>query len=174
MRLFIGIRLNSSVRTALAKEADSLRAHMRGNFSIPSNYHITLVFLGGHEADELPAIRAAVTEVAARAPFDIGVGGLGSFRKGGRAVMWAGVERAPELVALQAALVSALHARGVAFADEGTYTPHITLARQCEVMPLPKGAEGLKQCVDAVTLFESGRVDGELRYTPRFTAELKR
>ena len=41
MRLFIGIALDDALRVQLRREAEALRAHMRGNFSLPANYHVT-------------------------------------------------------------------------------------------------------------------------------------
>ena len=166
MRLFIGIALDGALRAQLKRESDALRAHMRGNFSPPYNYHVTLAFLGQHEADEIPAISAAMDAAAACGRFDFGVGGLGSFKKGSRQIVWVGVERAGALCTLQKKLCAELRARGVAFNDEGAYRPHITLARQCELAPLPAGSVNYRQRAYAITLFESARVDGELRYTP--------
>ena len=82
MRLFIGIALDDALRVQLRREAEALRAYMRGNFSLPANYHVTLAFLGQHEESEIPAIRAAIDAASARRQFDIGIGGLGSFQKG--------------------------------------------------------------------------------------------
>ena len=81
MRLFIGIALDDALRVQLRREAEALLAHMRGNFSLPANYHVTLAFLGQHEESEIPAIRAAIDAASARCQFDIGIGGLGSFKK---------------------------------------------------------------------------------------------
>lgn len=172
MRLFIGIELDEKLRALLAREAQALCARMRGSFSKPCNYHITLAFLGMHGPGELAAIRAALDEASARAELSVRVGGLGSFRKGNRQIVWAGVERSRELTQAQAALTAALRARGVAFADEGEYRPHITLARQCELVPL--GDPGWRRTLRAqhITLFESARREGELRYTPLARARL--
>ena len=69
MRLFIGIALDDALRVQLRREAEALRAHMRGNFSLPANYHVTLAFLGQHEESEIPAIRAAIDAASARCPW---------------------------------------------------------------------------------------------------------
>ena len=172
MRLFIGIELDGQLRARLAHEAGRLSARLRGSFSATANYHITLAFLGGHGPEELAAIRAAMDEACARPPFEVRVGGLGSFRKGNRQIVWAGVEKSPELAELQGALADALRARGVAFADEGEYRPHITLARQCELAALPHLEWRRALSVERIALFESARREGELRYTPLEYARL--
>ena len=172
MRLFIGIELDGQLRARLAHEAGQLSARLRGGFSATANYHITLAFLGGHGPEELAAIRAAMDEACARPPFDVRVGGLGSFRKGNRQIVWAGVEKSPELAELQGALADALRARGVAFVDEGEYRPHITLARQCELASLPHLEWRRALSVERIALFESARREGELRYTPLEYARL--
>ena len=173
MRLFIGIALDDALRVQLRWEAEALRAHMRGNFSLPANYHVTLAFLGQHEESEIPAIRAAIDAASARCQFDIGIGGLGSFKNGNRQIVWAGVNHSNELCDMQRRMCAELRARGISFNDEGAYRPHITLARQCEILPLPGGTVNYRQRVRAVTLFESARREGELRYTPLEKAALR-
>ena len=167
MRLFIGIALSPDVRALLKREADELSAYMRGKFSLESNYHVTLAFLGQHEEDELPRIRAAMDAAAAGyGPFDIRIGGIGAFKKGNRQIVWAGVKPCKELQNLQSSLCRELRAREIAFSDEGAYRPHITLARQCDIVPLPDGAAHANQHVGEIVLFESARREGILRYTP--------
>lgn len=172
MRLFIGIALDDALRAQLGREAEGLRAHMRGNFSLPDNYHVTLAFLGQHEENEIPRISDAMNAAAARRQFDFGVGGLGCFKKGNRQIVWAGVRHADALLDMQSRLCHELRARAIAFNDEGMYRPHITLARQCEIMPLPSGSVNYRQRAYAITLFESARRDGVLRYTPLKKASL--
>ena len=74
---------------------------------------------------------------------------------------------------MQRQMCAELRARGISFNDEGAYRPHITLARQCEILPLPGGTVNYRQRVRAVTLFESARREGELRYTPLEKAALR-
>ena len=175
MRLFIGIALSSDVRAQLKREADDLRTYMRGNFSLESNYHVTLAFLGQHEEDELPRIRAAQDAAVARqSPFDIRIGDIGAFKKGNRQIVWAGVKPCERLMTLHSSLCCELRARNIAFSDEGVYRPHITLARQCDIVPLPAGAVRSIQHVGEIMLFESARRDGILRYTPLNRARLMR
>lgn len=173
MRLFIGIELEDSLRARLARLSAELQRGMRGSFSLADNYHITLVFLGQQDPDDLPAIRRAMEAAAARPALQLTLGGVGSFRKGNRAIVWQGVRLSDELAGLQRELARRLKGEGIAF-DDGPYTPHITLARQCELAPLP-GPEGgvhARMHVGRMTLFESARVDGVLRYTPLYSAAL--
>ena len=88
---------------------------------------------------------------------------MGVFR-GGR-VVWAGLEPSERLMSLQAALNESL--TGMGFDDpEEPYTPHITVGRGLRLIaPLPAVRKVSFEAV-RVTLFESARVDGALRYVP--------
>jgi 2'-5' RNA ligase len=65
LRLFLALQLPSGVIAALAGwQARELRA---GRVVPPGNLHITLAFLGGRPAGELPAVLRALEESAAEA-----------------------------------------------------------------------------------------------------------
>jgi 2'-5' RNA ligase len=123
--------------------------------------HLTLRFFADLPADLLPAaVEAAGAACAPRAPFDLEVRGLGRFpARGPLRVVWAGLGEGREaLVALAAALVGELEARGFA-ADERPFAPHLTLARARD----PRGSGDAARAVAALTpstgAFGSQRVD---------------
>lgn len=172
-RLFIGIALSEDVRAALTRDAELLQRSMRGNFSRPDNYHITLAFLGMRADAELPALRRALDGAAALEPFALELAGLGRFGRGARWIVWRGVAPGAPLEALYRGVCAQLRAQGVAF-DAGEFNAHITLARQCTPARLPGPGELARASisVERITLFESARVDGVLRYTPLYSRAL--
>lgn len=172
-RLFIGIQLSAEVRAGLERDAALLKERMRGNFSRSDNYHITLVFLGGRTDDELPALRRALDGAATFKPFELELAGMGRFSRGTRWIVWRGVAPDAPLAALYRAVCGQLRAQGVAF-DAGAFNAHITLARQCTPAPLPAPGELSRGriAVGRITMFESARVDGVLRYTPLYSRAL--
>lgn len=126
MRLFVGI--------ALAPEAAEVLLRVRERFaplagdlrwSEPQSWHLTLEFLGAATEEQAACLMEKLAAVrAARVP--VRIAGLGFFERAG--VFWAGVELAPELLALQQKVGAGT--RGCGFLPEDrAYSPHITLAR---------------------------------------------
>jgi RNA 2',3'-cyclic 3'-phosphodiesterase len=126
VRLFIGIHCSGlpALRQAL-DELVAVRPDAGFRVAPPGNLHITLKFLGAMSPHLIPELMAAMTHVAAQtAPLTLQLRGAGCFPT----ALWAGVEPAPALCGLAAALGREMSALG--FAEETKpYTPHITLAR---------------------------------------------
>lgn len=90
----------------------------------PDQMHVTLHFIG--EADIKP-LHGALSEIEHPA-FTITIASIGQFKGAGGAVLWAGVNRNPELASLHAMVGRKLASTG--FKPESrSYKPHITLAR---------------------------------------------
>lgn len=107
------------------------------------NMHITLRFIG--EIDE--GVAADVDDALAHFsadPINVAVRGVGHFESRGRVrSLWAGVERVPALVELQARVELACQRAGLA--PEGRkFHPHITLAR-CQASRVERVADFLSE-----------------------------
>lgn len=175
MRLFLGIELPPAWRRALAQGAEALgRAGVQGRFTLPDNYHLTLVFLG--ETDRRTEAEAALRQTGG-ASFPLRTALPGCFPRKGGDIWWLGVEPTPGLLAVQRRLEGALRASGFSL-EERPYRPHITLARKVRspagLAPLtaPGLFPALEYRVDRLTLFSSQRVDGVLRYLPLYRVSL--
>lgn len=172
MRLFLGIELPARWRQALARSAVRLEAAgVRASFTLPSNYHLTLVFLG--ETDRKEAVLSALRRTEG-APFPLRSACPGRFAKKGGDIWWLGVEPVPGLLALQQSLEVQLRSAGFPL-EERPYRPHITLARRVKSPPelLEQAAIPPQQAlIRQVTLFSSERVDGVLRYLPLYRQRL--
>lgn len=129
-RCFVAAPLDISVRTALeqARRPWLARPDLEGlRWTEPASWHLTLAFLGDVEASAVPAIAAAVGEVAGRhGPLRLQAGGVSGFPVPARArVAWYGIDD-PEsrLGNLARDLGAALQ---VEVGDP--FRPHVTLAR---------------------------------------------
>lgn len=175
MRLFLGIELPPVWRRALSQGADALqRAGVRGKFTLPDNYHLTLVFLG--ETQRQRAAEAALRQ-ADSFPFPLRSASPGCFPRKGGDIWWLGVDHTPGLLAVQRRLEAALRASGFS-PEERPYRPHITLARKVyspaglEPLTAPGLFPPLEFPVNQLTLFSSQRVNGVLRYLPLYRVRL--
>jgi RNA 2',3'-cyclic 3'-phosphodiesterase len=149
-RLFTAIEIPESLRLRLSL----LRGPLSGAKWVDAeNMHITLRFAGDIDERTADEFAAELAEFAA-APFEVSITGAGAF--GGRdpRVLWAGVEKSPELDALYRANERAARAAGLE-ADTRAFKPHVTLARM----------RGVRQSAVARFLEENG----DLRLEP-FTA----
>ncbi|MEL7608761.1 MAG: RNA 2',3'-cyclic phosphodiesterase [Bacillota bacterium] len=166
MRLFIGIALPDNVQRELVRVQQALKdGGSVGRWVPEGNHHITLQFLG--ETDALAfaadAMRQAVRSIR---PFSLHLSGLDRFDRGIAIALVDG--DIGELNALHESLSSELSDRGFA-RDYKRFSPHITLARAFE--PGASGAlesavlkPGASFLVNAVHLFESRRIDTQMRY----------
>lgn len=153
MRLFVGLELQRDLRERLALLSGAGIAGAK--WVPPTNYHLTLRFIGetpGHRAEDIDLALAALR---ARG-FSLTLAGVGTFAKGGRSTaLWVGVERNAQLDHLQNKIETALQRCGHP-PEKRRFQPHVTLAR------LDNVAEGkLVSYVQAHNLFRAGPVPVE-------------
>jgi 2'-5' RNA ligase len=146
IRAFIAVEIDDSVKEQLVAMQIKLRqAGAEVAWVRPEAMHLTLKFLGDIPEDGVPALGAALGEIAARhAPFRITAIGLSAFPRVDRPrVVWAGItDGARELTALAEEIEAALEALGYPRSDK-PFQPHLTLGRV-------KGGEHLDRLARAV------------------------
>jgi 2'-5' RNA ligase len=161
IRLFAGIELPADARTAIEVGTAPLRTTIPGFRWVPAeNLHLTLVFLGWAEPDDVDPIRAALeASVTPVGSFTARLGPTGRFPERGKArVLWVGFTAGADALADLAARARA----GVAdrITDDRPFRPHITIARAKPPVRLTTAALAVPSLdndvdVEAVTLFRS-------------------
>jgi len=164
-RLFIGVGFSDEFIKAteiwvkkIKKSADQKETALK--WALPTNYHVTLVFLGDTLIDQIPVIEEKMREAArAHSAFKIKVRGIGGFPTVNQArVIYLGVQRSQAILDLQSDL------EGKLLTDdkiEHDYVPHLTLARlrnpkSCRDLLSPFGGIDLgKQSVSSIRLYSS-------------------
>ena len=188
-RLFIAIPIPNQASSEIAALVERVRAE-----GVPGGgrdvrwvrldgLHLTLRFLGPTLDERLGQATEAVRAAAATAtPFDISIGGAGTFPPAGRPrALWLGLrEGETELTALARSVDETLTLAGWEL-DLRPYRPHLTLARSDGV---PAGSAIGDRLVSAaadldvrfraesVGLFESLTGGGPARYVPLEMARL--
>lgn len=169
MRVFVGIELSEEMRHACVQTMQALECAVQGKWTLESNLHLTLAFIGEAEAAQLPVIEEILREATKRfAPPRLALSQPGVFAKKRNAILYAGVKSDVPLAPMHDFLITALQSAGLP-ADPGPFTPHVTLARKAEIQgEIP--ASPLKEAAFTpayLTLFESARDEKEvLRYMP--------
>ncbi len=133
LRTFIAIDPGKAIRDKLVALQETLaRAGTEVKWVEPDNLHVTLLFLGEVNANDVPAVCQVVAEsVADQAAFALSIETTGCFPNPRRPrVLWAGVgQGAPEVCAVHDALERPLLDLGCYRREDRKYTPHITLGR---------------------------------------------
>ncbi len=136
MRLFVAIDIPAEIKDALRCFMDRLRPTAKIGWSPADNLHITTKFIGEWPEPRVEEMKRTLTSVPVKGAIEITVKGLGWFPNARRPrVFWAGVEGGEPLQALARATGDAVALLGVPI-EERTYSPHLTLARVSESVPL--------------------------------------
>ena len=152
MRLFTGFDLPAEVVRNLDGLLERLRPAARIKWSPPANLHVTTRFIGEWPAELLPDLRAALGGLPSHPPIPIRIRKLGFFpNPHSPRVFWVGVEASPDLAALASEIDRAIDPLGLK--PEGRpFSPHLTLARIKEPVPLQK----LRETIAALPSLDFG------------------
>jgi 2'-5' RNA ligase len=138
---FFAIPIPNDLKVQLAEGLASLKKDWPDvQWVHPEDYHLTLRFLGGLQAE---ATTRLLTDVEGQAvtfdPFTLNLQGISSFPpRRDRGVLWISLgSLAPAMMALQERLELAVQALGFE-ADTRSFTPHLTIGRfkSCDTEPL--------------------------------------
>ena len=125
MRLFVGLAVPPALRDALSL----MRGGLEGaRWVAPSDYHLTLRFLGEVAPPDARALQDALADLAGY-PFDLEIAGFGAFGDGGPGSLHLGVRPSDPLRRLRSSMDEAVRAAGLGPPDARRYSPHVTLAR---------------------------------------------
>jgi RNA 2',3'-cyclic 3'-phosphodiesterase len=158
MRLFTAIDIPDDVLGNLTALLDRLGPAARIKWSPPANLHITTKFIGEWPEERLPELKRALAGIAPRPPIAIRIRQVGFFpNPHSPRVFWAGIEAPAGLTSLARETDQATAALGVA-SEQRVFSPHLTLARIREPVPLQKLQEAIAG-LDSLDFgsFEAGR-----------------
>jgi 2'-5' RNA ligase len=181
MRVFFAVEFPDSVKQYLfTVQQEVKKASRSGNFTLPDNFHLTLRFIGEAGPESRKLLKQAMSAAACRMkPFQIALQGLGSFPRGGRHILWVGIDGSPELEDVYSCLEEELAVRGVPREGKG-YTPHITLGREVALentfsdVAAAGSVKNLTVPVSRISLMQSTRINGRLRYIPLHVCEFSK
>ena len=170
IRAFVALELPLTLRAALARTADGLRASVPNiRWTDPEHIHLTLRFLGWTTRERLGVLEARLGALAsATPPLASRVSGLGLFPPTGRVrVLWVGASLPAEGLKLQAACEEAAVASGFP-PERRDFKAHLTLGRWRDPSPRPRlpAADLGEVVLDRLVLFRSELRPGGAEYSP--------
>jgi 2'-5' RNA ligase len=172
MRLFVSVNFDEEVRKKFLALREAIRAQaLKGSFSAPENFHLTLAFLGETRAESLPAIRGAVEAIRA-GPFELSFTHSGCFTHNRKELWWVGVKDGEKgfssLMDIRRQLCEGLRAAALAF-DDRPFNAHITLGREIKHnQPLSLPGVNITVPVRRISLMKSEHIERRLVYTELF------
>jgi RNA 2',3'-cyclic 3'-phosphodiesterase len=131
LRAFVALRLDAAVDSAIAEMTQQLQSSNDGvRWVRPSNFHLTLFFLGPAVPHErIAPVAGALEAIAADTlPFDVEARGTGAFPSLARPrVIWVGLH-SPDLMRLATRVIEAAARCGFK-SERPDYSPHLTIGR---------------------------------------------
>lgn len=176
MRTFIAIELDKLIKEYLWEQLQSIKEYIsKGNFTSQENFHLTLNFLGEVTPNQIDILKEAINSVAINLqPFTLKLDRLGQFCRGNTHILWVGTNKSTKLEAIFNSLKNTLESYGFLMEKRGL-NPHITLGREVvlkvnfEQLYHKIDIQPKEVCVDKISLMESTRIDGKLKYIPIYT-----
>ena len=169
MRLFIAVNFSEDIKGRILKIQDQLRSQaLKGSFTRPENFHITLAFLGETPEERLQDLFRIIEDIHSP-PFDISFNCTGCFTHSRKELWWIGAERnsqgIPLLQALHARLTGRLEEENFPV-DKRPFNAHITLAREIKhTAPIVLDRPEIVIRVSRISLMKSEHIRGVLTYT---------
>jgi RNA 2',3'-cyclic 3'-phosphodiesterase len=127
-RVFFALWPSPAIAQRLGEEARQAASRLGGRATRPETIHLTLAFLGNLPEARLPDLLAAAATVRASS-FSLTIDHAGLWPR--QRLLWAGVQAAEPLSALQGLVLEALAFAG--FRPDGEprmFRPHLTLVRR--------------------------------------------
>ena len=158
LRAFIAIELPRDFIGEVADIARQLRAAVPGRYVPRENYHVTLAFLGDIAASQIDEIANCMDASLSKVekPIRLKPDGIGKFGKSKNAMLWLGLNKAPEMMDLALRLRDNLAQEGISF-DDKSFLPHITLAHHAQIPDIELPALVFPESVyaDRMVLYKS-------------------
>jgi 2'-5' RNA ligase len=129
MRIFIGIDLDSDVRTRIERFLEGVEGFApEARWVRPESLHVTLKFIGEQPPERVEAITERLRRVES-SRFEIRIRGYGFFPTANAPrVFWIGIDAGPQLAELAESIDIATADLGIPREDR-PFSPHLTLAR---------------------------------------------
>jgi len=175
MRLFVAVNFDDVTKSRLLSIQEKIKEKsVRGNFTKPENFHLTLLFIGEVNAGLVPCI-TSIMEKLLPIPktYTINFDRTGCFRHSGKELWWIGTDHENEtgisyLSEIRRQIGDGLDMAGIPY-DRRPFKAHITLGREIKpTAPITLPNEKINIPVNHISLMKSEHIRGILTYTEIF------
>ena len=171
MRLFIAINFNDEIKQLIFDKEILLENKMiNGHITAKNNIHLTLVFIG--ETNRPKDVSDCIEKIEEN-KFNLLIKGIKFFNRNGKKLYYLDIKPNNYLLKLYEKLYDELTVKGFEL-EKREFKPHVTLAREV-VLSEKVDIENLDyECkIEKISLMESKRINGELKYIEIYSKELK-
>lgn len=181
MRVFIAIDFNNGIKAYIKEKQNEIRTYCnKGNFTHQDNFHLTIVFIGEADVEEIKKIKKAMDDTTKQCEeFTINLSHFDFFQRQGEYIPWIGIDgELSKLNNLYHKLYFQLKSIGFSL-EERSLKPHITLGRRIQfnksVQLIKKNIliDKLNIQICSIVLMESKRINNRLIYKPLYEKKLK-
>ncbi len=172
-RIFIAVNFDKDTKEFISSVQDQLKSISEcGTFSRQENFHLTVMFIGDVEKNELNMICDAVESIDSPSN-EFVISGIGRFRREGGDIWWLGVKKYDELEKIHLFIADKLRQAGFEL-EKRTFKPHLTIARECIVRSNASVPtyQPMEVKVDRISVMRSERIRGRLTYTELYRKDL--
>lgn len=166
MRIFIALQFPELINQEISKYIEILKNDYPGNYTLYSNLHLTIYYIGETDEKQLVKIIDSLKRIRLM-KFTYRTSKISSFKaKNNHRLVNILVDKNPKLIELHSKVINALKQAGVQISSEN-FTPHITLGRKVYIdsSSLQKiEAKSLDILASRISIMESKRVDDVLVY----------
>lgn len=127
-RVFLALPATANVQNKLRALLPQ-KSTIGVRFSSPSNYHLTLAFVGDLEEYRCHQLAEIIDRCKPKTPIELTIDQIGPFPEKNGKILAAQIAANPPLEALHTQITSALTAGGFAIDRRETFKPHITVGR---------------------------------------------
>lgn len=160
-RVFFALSPDAGLRASLAQAARRMHHVLHGRRIRDDSLHLTLAFIGEVDAKILPRLMAPPARVLAPA-FLFTLDDWGCWARNG--IGWAAPSHIPAaLIDLAGNLEGWLRNAGFEL-ERRPFTPHVTLVRDAQCVPLPESLTPIEWRVEEFVLMQSQPMPGGSRY----------
>ena len=166
MRMFLALNFDKEALKKINNLLLSLRkSGIKGNYTNSNNLHLTLLFLGEINNEQMQEVIKIMDKIAFES-FFININKVTKMKD----ILIMNVEKNEKLGFLQNSILKEIEKTNINF-DKKAFLPHVTLVREC-FSNIEKDIN-IQSFVDSFILFSSERIDGKLTYINRYERRLK-
>lgn len=171
MRLFIAINFNEEVKKLVYEKELALESKIiNGHITAKNNIHMTLVFIG--ETNRPKDVSDCIEKIDEK-KFNLLIKGLRYFNRNGKRLYYLDIKGCDNLTKVYDKLYNELSLKGFEL-ENREFKPHVTLAREVVLSEnVNIDSMNYEFTVNKISLMESKRINGELKYIEIFSKKLE-
>lgn len=179
IRVFYAVEFEDYIKNYIYRKQQIIKKYStKGNYARKENIHLTMQFIGEIKSEEIEKLSKTLKNTLKdKTSFTIEINSIGKFERKGGDIVWFGVDKIEELKSIYNSLNENLHNAGFK-TEKRPYKPHVTIGRKVifnkDFKEINNEINVCKRVkINKISLMESTRIEGILKYVPKYSIILK-